>query len=89
MGSPSSFCYIGDLSITSIGFSITFPLSFFFFRYETLGRNCTSTASLRVDYLVKGFLTFVLVAGEGEEKCNFIPFLVMALVDEGPLLILV
>jgi len=38
---------------------------------------------LRADDLVKGFLNFVLDAGEGEEKCNFLPFLVTALVDEG------
>jgi hypothetical protein len=83
MAAPSSFYCRGALSITSIGFSIPFPLSFFFFRIETFGRTCVSTSSLRVDALVKGFLTFVLDVREGEEKCNFLPFLVVALVDEG------
>jgi hypothetical protein len=83
MDSPSSFYYRGALSITSIVFSMPFPLYFFFFRIETLGRNHVSTTSLRDDDLVKGFLTFLLAVGEGEEKCNFLPFLVVALVDEG------
>jgi hypothetical protein len=38
---------------------------------------------LRVDDLLKGFLIFMLAAGAGEEKCNFLPFLVVPLVDEG------
>jgi len=83
MDLPSSFYCMEALYITSIGFSIPFPLSLFFFRIETLGRNFASTTSLRVDDLVKGFLTFVLAAGEGEEKCNLLPFSVLALVDEG------
>jgi hypothetical protein len=60
-----------------------FPLSLFFFGIETLGRTSASTTFLRVDDLVKGFLTFVLASRVGEEKCNFIPFLDVTLVDEG------
>jgi hypothetical protein len=59
------------------------PLSLFFFAIEILGRTSTSTASLRADDLVKGFLNFMLVVGVGEEKCNFLPFLAMPMVDEG------
>jgi hypothetical protein len=69
--------------ITSTCFSMYSPLSFFLFGIETLGRNSSSTSSLRADDLVKGFLTFMLAVGVGEDKCNFIPFLFMALVDEG------
>ena len=83
MASPLSFCCIRALYITSIGFSIPFPLSFFIFIIETLGRTCASIASLRVDDLVKDFLNFMLVVGVGEEKCDFLPFLAVTLVDEG------
>jgi hypothetical protein len=38
---------------------------------------------LRVDDLVKGFLLLVLAAEGDEEKCSFLPFLPMALVEEG------
>jgi hypothetical protein len=38
---------------------------------------------LRVDDLVKGFLILNLAAGAGEGKCNFLPLLVVVLVDEG------
>jgi hypothetical protein len=71
------------MSITSIGFSMHLPLSFFFFGTETLGRTYASTTSLRVGDLVKGLLMFILVVRESEEKCNFLPLLVVALVDEG------
>jgi hypothetical protein len=43
------------------------PLSLFFFIMEAFGRTCISKTSLRVDDLVKGFLTFVL-AIEGDEE---------------------
>lgn len=62
---------------------MTLPLSFSFLGTETLGRTSASIASLRVDDLVKGFLILILAAGAGEEKCNFLPLLVVALVDEG------
>jgi hypothetical protein len=68
--------------ITSIGFSITLPLSFSFLGNKSLGKTSTPTASLRVDDLVKGFLIIILVAGEGEGKCNFFPLLAVVLVDE-------
>jgi hypothetical protein len=83
MVSSSSFYCTGATSTISTGFSMPFPLSLFFFRIEAFGRTCTSTTSLRVDDLVKGFLTFVLTVEGDEEKCNFLPFLVVALVDEG------
>jgi hypothetical protein len=83
MDSPLFFYFTGDFSITSIGFSMPFPLSFFFFDIEKLGRNSSSTTSLRVDDLVKVFLTFMLPVGVGEEKCIFLSFLSMALVEEG------
>jgi hypothetical protein len=38
---------------------------------------------LRVDDLVKGFLILVLDTEGDEEKCSFLPFLVVALVEEG------
>jgi hypothetical protein len=75
----SSYC-TWTTSTISIGFSIPFPLSLFFFKIETFGRTCVPTASLRADDLVKGLLTCVLVVEGDEEKCNFLPFLVMALV---------
>jgi hypothetical protein len=79
----SSSCCTGTTSTISTGFSMLFPLSLFFFRIETFGRTCVSTTSLRVDDLVKGLLTFVLVVEGDEEKCSFLPFLVVALVEEG------
>jgi len=82
MVSYSSIFCTGSTSI-STGFSMPFPLSLFFFRIEAFGRTCTSTTSLRVDDLVKGLLTFVLTVEGDEEKCSFLPFLVVALVDEG------
>jgi hypothetical protein len=60
-----------------------FPLSFFSFRMETVGRTCSSTAPLRADDLVKGLLILVLAAEGDEEKCSFLPFLAVALVEEG------
>jgi hypothetical protein len=57
------------------------PLNFF--GTEALGMTSTSTTSLWVDDIVKGILTMVLVVGAGEGKCNFLPFLVVVLVDEG------
>ena len=69
--------------ITSIGFSIPLPLSLYFLGTEALGNTSTSTASLRVDDLVKGLLILILVVGAGEGKCNFLPLLVVVLVDEG------
>jgi hypothetical protein len=59
------------------------PLSFFFFRMEIFGRTCSSISPLRVDDLVKGFLILVLVVEGDEEKCSFLPFLAMDLVEEG------
>jgi hypothetical protein len=55
----------------------------FFCRIENLGRDFSSTTSLEVDALVKGFLTLMLVAEEDEEKCSFFPFFVVGLVEEG------
>jgi hypothetical protein len=63
--------------------SMPLPLSFFLLGTETLGRTSASTASLRFDDLVKGFMIFILATGAGEEKCNFLPLLDVALVDEG------
>ena len=60
-----------------------FPLSLLFFRMETFGRTCSSKTPLRDDDLVKGFLTLVLAIEGDEEKCSFLPFLVVALVEEG------
>jgi hypothetical protein len=52
-------------------FPMPWPLSFFFCRIETFGRDCSSTTSLRVDDIVKGFLTLMLAAEGDEEKCSF------------------
>jgi len=57
------------------------PLTFF--GIEALGMNYVSTTSLWVDDLVKGLLTLVLTATTCERKCNFLPFLVVVLDDEG------
>jgi hypothetical protein len=78
-----SFFYTGDLSITPIVFSMPLTLSFTFPGTETLGRTFDSTTFLRVDDLVKGFLILILAIGVGKEKCNFLPLLAVALVDEG------
>jgi hypothetical protein len=69
--------------ITSTRFSIPLPLYFSFLGTETLGRTYSSTTSLKADDLIKGFLILILAAGVGEKKCNFVPLLVVALVDEG------
>jgi hypothetical protein len=79
----SSSCCTRTTSSISTGFSMPFPLSLFFFRMEAFGRTCSSTTPLRVDDLVKGFLTFVLAIEGDEEKCSFLPFLVVDLVEEG------
>jgi hypothetical protein len=52
-------------------FPMPWPLSFFFYRIGTFGRDFSSIASLRVDYLVKGFLALMLAAEGDEEKCSF------------------
>ena len=62
---------------------MTLPLSFSFLGTEALGKTSTSTDSLSVDDLVIGFLILILAAREGEGKCNFLPLLVVVLVDEG------
>jgi hypothetical protein len=59
------------------------PLPFFFCRIQSFGRDCSSTTSLGVDDIVKGFLTLVLVVGGDEEKCSFFPFFDVVLVVEG------
>jgi hypothetical protein len=59
------------------------PLSFFFCRIETFGRDCSSTISLGVDALMKGFLTLMLDLEGDEEKCSFFPSFVVVLVEEG------
>jgi hypothetical protein len=58
-------------------------LPFFFCRIEAFGTDCSSTTSLGVDDIVKGFMTLVLVVGGDEEKCSFFPFFVVVLVVEG------
>jgi len=83
MALPLSFCCTRALSITPIVFFMPLPFSFSFLGTETLGKISATTTSLRVDDIVKGFLIFMLVVGKGEEKCNFLPFLVVALVDKG------
>jgi hypothetical protein len=83
MDSPLSFYFTGALSITPIGFSMYLPLSFSFLGIETLGRTSASTASLRADDLVKGFLILILATEAGEDKCKLFPLLVVDLVDEG------
>jgi hypothetical protein len=81
---PLSFFFCtGVSSFFSIGFPMPWPLSFFFCRLETLGRDCSSTTSLEVYDLVKGFLTLMLVVEGDEEKCIFFPFFVVGLVEEG------
>ena len=50
---------------------------------ETFGRICSSTTPLRVDDLVKGLLILVLDSEGDEEKCSFLPFFVVDLVEEG------
>jgi hypothetical protein len=60
-----------------------FPLSFFFFRMETFGRTCSSTTPLQTDDLMKGLLILVLDAEGDEDKCSFLPYFVVALVEEG------
>jgi hypothetical protein len=60
-----------------------FPLSLFFFRMEAFDRACVLTTSLRTDALVKGILTFLLDVEGDEYNCSFLPFLVVALVEEG------
>jgi hypothetical protein len=69
--------------MTSIGFPTVSILPLTFFGTEALGMTYVSTTSLWVDDLVKGLLTLVLVVAVGEGKCNFLPFLVVVLVDEG------
>jgi hypothetical protein len=48
-----------------------------------LGNNSSSTTSLWVDNLVKGFLILILAARAGEGECNFLPPLAVVFVDEG------
>jgi len=62
---------------------MTLPLSFYFLGTEALGKTSSSTTSLWVDDLVKGFMTLILVVGGCEGKCNFLPLLAMVLVDKG------
>jgi hypothetical protein len=57
-------------------FLMPWPLSFFFYRIETFGRDCSSTTSLIVDDLVKGFLTLMLATEGDEEKCSFFVLLI-------------
>jgi hypothetical protein len=64
-------------------FPIPQTLSFFFCRIETLGRDCSSIASLGDDALVKGFLTLMLSIEGDEEKCSFFPLFAVGLVEEG------
>ena len=52
-------------------FPMPWPFSFFIFRIETFGRDCSSTTSLRDYDLVKGFMTLMLAAEGDEEKCSF------------------
>jgi hypothetical protein len=87
----SSSCYTRITSSISTGSSIPFPFSFFFFIMEDtnfsmnspFGRTYSSTTSLRDDDLVKGFFLLVLTIEGDEEKCSFLPFLVLSLVEEG------
>ena len=63
-------------------FPMPWPLSFFFCRIETFCRDYSSTTSLGVDSLVKGFMTLMLAIEGYEEKCSFFPFFATILVVE-------
>jgi hypothetical protein len=67
--------------MTSIVFPTVSLLPLALFGTEALGMNYVSTNSLWVDDVAKCLLTLVLVVAACEGKCNFLPFLVLVLVD--------
>jgi hypothetical protein len=77
----SSYC-IGIIFSIPSGFLIPLPLSLFFHKIKTLGRDCSSIASFGADVVVKGFLTLMLEVEGDEEKCSLFHFFVVGLVEE-------